>query len=216
MSESLSYLTLKKIVQMILLGCGFIVFSAQGKMPFYDDGRIDFRGRVSDTSCSVALNGSTNAGSGNIWLAPVSLTVVLQRGAGAFINPQAFTLELSKCQLNSPDGEARQISLPIVSVGWSRGVGMSAVNNDSAEYLDNILPNGARHIYLALATNDGSTLGAENKIVPADPQQNQVQMQDQSASRRVLTYYIGYVTTSPQQVTSGPLSSLATLELVYH
>lgn len=216
MSESLSYLTLKKIVQMILLGCGFIVFSAQGKMPFYDDGRIDFRGRVSDTSCSVALNGSNNAGSGNIWLAPVSLTEVHQRGAGAFMNPQAFTLELSQCQLNSHGGEDRQISLPIVSVRWISGVGMSAVNNNSAEYLDNILPDGARHIYLALATNDGSNLVAENKIVPADPQQNQVQMQDQSASSGVLTYYIGYVTTSPQQVTSGPISSLATLELLYN
>lgn len=216
MSELLSYLTLKKIVQMILLGCGLTAFSALGKMPFYDDGRIDFRGRVSDTSCSVALNGSNNAGSGNIWLAPVSLTEVHQRGAGAFMNPQAFTLELSKCQLNSPGTEDLQIPLPVVSVRWISGVGISAVNNDSAEYLDNILPDGARHIYLALATNDGSTLAAENKIVLADPQQNQVQMQDQSASSGVLTYYIGYVTTSPQQVTSGPISSLATLELLYN
>jgi len=216
MSESLSYLALKKIVRMILLGCGLTVFSAQGAMPFYDDGRIDFRGRVSDTSCSVALNGSNNAGSGNIWLAPVSLTEVHQRGAGAFMKPQAFTLELSKCQLNSSGGEDLQISLPVVSIRWISGVGMSAVNNDSTEYLDNILPDGARHIYLALATSDGSPLAADNKIIPADPQQNQVQMQDQSASSGILTYYIGYVTTSPQQVTSGPISSLATLELVYN
>ncbi|ROR13608.1 fimbrial protein [Erwinia sp. JUb26] len=216
MNGSVSYLTLKKIVQMMLLGCGVCVFSSQGQTPFYDDGRIDFRGRVSDTSCSVALNGSNNAGSGNIWLAPVSLSEVHQRGAGAFMKPQPFTLELSKCQLNAPGAEDRQMPLPVVSVRWITGVGMSAVNNDSAEYLDNILPDGARNIYLALATNDGSTLAAENKIVPADPQQNQVQMQGQSASSGILTYYIGYVTTSPQQVTSGPISSLATLELVYN
>ncbi|WP_443112792.1 fimbrial protein [Erwinia sp. SLM-02] len=216
MSESVLHLTIEKIVKMILVGSALTVFSAPGQTPFYDDGRIDFRGSVSDTSCSVALNGSNNAGSGNIWLAPVSLSEVHQRGAGAFMKPQAFTLELSKCQLNHPVGDDARMPLPVVSVRWISGVGISAVNNANTDYLENILPDGARHIYLALATNGDGTLAAENRIVPADPQQNQVQMQDQSVSRGILTYYIGYVTTAPQQVTSGPISSLATLELDYH
>jgi type 1 fimbria pilin len=56
--------------------------------------RVDFAGRVTDISCSVALNGGNNAGSGSVWLAPVSLAEVHDRGAGAFMKPQPFTLEL--------------------------------------------------------------------------------------------------------------------------
>jgi major type 1 subunit fimbrin (pilin) len=48
----------------------------------YDRGRVDFAGRVTDISCSVALNGGKHAGSGNVWLAPVSLAEVHDRGPG--------------------------------------------------------------------------------------------------------------------------------------
>jgi type 1 fimbria pilin len=72
--------------------------SAWGFETNYDRGRVDFAGRVTDISCSVALNGGHNAGSGNVWLAPVSLAEVHDRGAGAFMKPQPFTLD---CQTAS-------------------------------------------------------------------------------------------------------------------
>jgi major type 1 subunit fimbrin (pilin) len=74
--------------------------SAWGFETNYDRGRVDFAGRVTDISCSVALNGGQHAGSGNVWLAPVSLAEVHDRGAGAFMKPQPFTLALSNCQLS--------------------------------------------------------------------------------------------------------------------
>ncbi len=74
-----------------LLFCGSLAApSAWGFETNYDRGRVDFAGRVTDISCSVALNGGQYAGSGNVWLAPVSLAEVHDRGAGAFMKPQSF------------------------------------------------------------------------------------------------------------------------------
>ena len=68
-----------------LLFCGSLAApSAWGFETNYDRGRVDFAGRVTDISCSVALNGGQHAGSGNVWLAPVSLAEVHDRGAGVY------------------------------------------------------------------------------------------------------------------------------------
>ena len=58
--------------------------SAWGFETNYDRGRVDFAGRVTDISCSVALNGGQHAGSGNVWLAPVSGGSPRSRGRGVY------------------------------------------------------------------------------------------------------------------------------------
>ncbi|WP_434638954.1 fimbrial protein [Klebsiella sp. I138] len=198
------------------IGGLFIASSASGFMTNYDNGRVDFAGRVTDISCSVALNGGHNAGSGNVWLAPVSLAEVHDRGAGAFMKPQSFTLELSNCQLRHDGGAADKNEIRAVNVRWVDGFLVTAVANENAGYLANTLPDGAQNIFLALSTNDNNTLDKSNKIVPADPQQNRVPIVEKSVNGGVFTYYIGYVTPSPEKATSGPLTSWATWELVYN
>ncbi|PJH29036.1 fimbrial protein, partial [Klebsiella pneumoniae] len=54
------------------------------------------------------------------------------------------------------------------------------------------------------------------KIVPADPQQNQVRLQESAVSGGLFTYYVGYVSPTPKSATSGPITSWATWELVYN
>jgi hypothetical protein len=43
--------------------CGTRASSAWGFETNYDRGRVDFAGRVTDISCSIALNGGQHAGS---------------------------------------------------------------------------------------------------------------------------------------------------------
>ena len=181
-----------------LLFCGSLAApSAWGFETNYDRGRVDFAGRVTDISCSVALNGGQHAGSGNVWLAPV-------------------TLALSNCQLRHDGGAASQDEVRRVSVRWVDGFLLTAVGNENAGYLANTLPDGAQNIYLALSTNDNNTLDKSNKIVPADPQQNQVRLQESAVSGGLFTYYVGYVSPTPKSATSGPITSWATWELVYN
>lgn len=197
--------------------CGALsVASARGFETNDDRGRVDFAGRVTDISCSVALNGAENAGSGSVWLAPVSLAEVHDRGAGAYMKPQPFTLSLSSCQLHHGGRSADRDETRRVSVRWVDGFVVNAVNNENAGYLANTLPDGAQNIYLALSVNDSNTLDKSNKIVPGDPLQNQASIQDKAVSGEVFTYYIGYVTAKPQSATSGPIISWATWELIYN
>ena len=198
--------------------CGALAaVPARGFETNYDQGRVDFAGRVTDISCSVALNGAENAGSGSVWLAPVSLAEVHDRGAGAYMKPQPFTLSLSNCQLRHGGGRgADQDEVRRVSVRWVDGFVVNAVTNENAGYLANTLPDGAQNIYLALSVNDSNTLDKSNKIVPGDPLQNQVSIRDKAVNGGVFTYYIGYVTATPLNATSGPITSWATWELIYN
>ncbi|MFO5876685.1 type 1 fimbrial protein, partial [Klebsiella pneumoniae] len=77
--------------------------------------------------------------------------------------------------------------------------------------LDMTTPAGERFNYDFTRALDKS-----NKIVPADPQQNQVRLQESAVSGGLFTYYVGYVSPTPKSATSGPITSWATWELVYN
>ncbi|QGN39568.1 fimbrial protein [Klebsiella oxytoca] len=215
MRDAAQLKNIPRLIQLILLSGALMVSSTWAFETNYERGRVDFAGRVTDISCSVALNGGNNAGSGSVWLAPVSLAEVHERGAGAFMKPQSFTLELSECQLRHC-GAADHDAIGLVNVRWVDGFMVNAVSNENAGYLANTRADGARNIFLALSTNDNNTLDKSNKIVPADPLQNRVPLVEKAVEGGVFTYYIGYVTPAPEKATSGPLTSWATWELVYN
>ena len=152
MRDSAQLKNSKRLIQLALISGMLIASPASAFETNYDRGRVDFAGRVTDISCSVALNGGNNAGSGSVWLAPVSLAEVHDRGAGAFMKPQPFTLELSNCQLRHDGGAADKDEIRLVNVRWVDGFTINAVGNENAGYLRNTRADGASHIFLALST----------------------------------------------------------------
>ncbi len=84
MSDSAKYKNSTRLIQLALISGTLIASSAWGFETNYDRGRVDFAGRVTDISCSVALNGGNNAGSGSVWLAPVSGRSTRSRGGGIY------------------------------------------------------------------------------------------------------------------------------------
>lgn len=72
MSDAARFKISKRLIQLTLISGALMASTAWGFETNYDRGRVDFAGRVTDISCSVALNGGHNAGSGSVWLAPVS------------------------------------------------------------------------------------------------------------------------------------------------
>nr|VXZ92900.1 Uncharacterised protein [Klebsiella pneumoniae] len=84
MSDSAKYKNSTRLIQLALISGTLIASSAWGFETNYDRGRVDFAGRVTDISCSVALNGGNNAGSGSVWLAPVSWQKYTIAGRGIY------------------------------------------------------------------------------------------------------------------------------------
>ena len=67
MRDSAQYKNSKRLIQLALIGGMLMASPASGFETNYDRGRVDFAGRVTDISCSVALNGGNNAGH-TIWV----------------------------------------------------------------------------------------------------------------------------------------------------
>jgi type 1 fimbria pilin len=133
MRDSAQYKNSKRLIQLALIS-GMLMASRRRVLRPYDRGRVDFAGRVTDISCSVALNGGNNAGSGSVWLAPVSLAEVRSRRRGIY-EAAAFTLELSNCQLRHDGGAADKDEIRLVNVRWVDGFTVNAVGNENAGYL---------------------------------------------------------------------------------
>ncbi|MBJ3816719.1 type 1 fimbrial protein [Shimwellia pseudoproteus] len=154
------------------------VSAAGGFLTNYDKGQVGFFGKVTDISCTVtvgvqqeiagnavarhlanSVTGTQSISSpvrgltvaaGQVWLAPISLAEIHNHQAGAFLKPQPFTLQLSRCRLNNVDRGGLDAGQGNVHVRWVGGYVVNDVNNENAGYLANTLPDGAQNIYLAL------------------------------------------------------------------
>ena len=63
MRDSAQLKNSKRLIQLALISGMLIASPASAFETNYDRGRVDFAGRVTDISCSVALNGGNNAAS---------------------------------------------------------------------------------------------------------------------------------------------------------
>ncbi|EHK7514192.1 TPA: type 1 fimbrial protein, partial [Escherichia coli] len=107
------------------------------------------------------------------------------------------------------------VGLSKINVRWTGGNLLQGSNNEDLGYLVNSLSQGASNIALALSVNGNDTLDKSNKIIPADPNQNNVQPVLGANDSSTYTYYIGYVTQTPAKTTTGLMQSYATYEIIY-
>lgn len=205
---------MNKVYLSSLIAAMMLFGAAQAATLGAGGGRIDFLGKVTDTSCTVSVNGQGS--DANVYLAPVSLQEVHHRGAGAFLKPKSFTIRLSNCHWVNTPSTGADVDLSKFNVSWIGGNLLQDGSNEDAGYLANSLSEGASNIALALAVNGNDTLDKSNKIIPADHNQNSVQPVLAEGDSSTFTYYVGYVTQTPAKTTAGQIASYATYEIVYN
>lgn len=180
----------------------------------YDEGLVNFVGKVVDISCDISVN--DQGSDANIYLAPISLFEIHNSEGGAYMKSKMFTIKLSQCQSISHNGEVVDADLNKISVAWSNGYLVPKTNFETSGLLKNMLADGAQNINFALSINNNTTLDADNKIVPADPAQLKVIPKVSDNKDAIFQYYIGYTTESPKTVTTGLMASYATYEVQYN
>ncbi|EKT58282.1 fimbrial protein [Providencia sneebia] len=180
----------------------------------YDEGKINFSGKVVDVSCAISVNDQGSDAS--IYLAPISLFEIHNSEGGAYLKSQMFTIKLSQCQSITYKGNRVDGNLNNISVGWSDGYLVTKTNFETTGLLKNMLADGAKNINFALAINDKSILDANNKIIPAGPNQLKVIPITSDNNDVIFQYYIGYVAQKTSEVTTGLMASYATYEINYN
>ncbi|ANF59124.1 fimbrial protein [Halotalea alkalilenta] len=167
-------------------------------------GRVDFYGEVTDVSCTISVNGQGSDAS--VYLAPVSIAEVST--AGAFYKATPFTVRVSDC---AAAGDS--IDDGSLSVSWVGGNLLQGASGDAAGYLANSLGADGANIQLALST--ATSLDSTTRIIPGG-EQAQSSADTTDGSSALFTYYVGYVTQTPDAVTAGGVQSYATYQVEYN
>ncbi|WP_392563915.1 fimbrial protein [Orbus wheelerorum] len=197
---------MKKILLATTLAALSTTSIAQAATPNVAGGQVNFFGLVTNVSCTVSVDGQGSDSS--VYLAPISMSEIAK--ADTLYKPKSFTIDVSNCLPAATEGQTKTIS-----VNWTGGNLLTGSNNG---YLANSNgTSGAENVQFVLSTDSSSTL--TNKIIPGASSQPQATATTISGASggdvSRFTYYVGYVSSAPTEVTPGQLTSYATYEITY-
>lgn len=184
---------MKEIRKKLVVVSSAVVMSAVAHSAMANDGKIDFVGGVTDTTCEVIVNGQTNNATVNL---PVVSSKLLA-AAGDVAGRTFLNFDLKNCALANGITKAR--------IFFAAG---NTIN--PAGRLDNTEATGTKNVDLQILNTDMKVM---NLSVGVDGQGATPVAIDATAGTAKIRHYVQYFATG--QSTAGALKSSVEYELAY-
>lgn len=169
-------------------------------------GLVNFHGKVTDVSCTVSVDGQGS--DANVYLAPISVDEVRAGGADKLLKAKPFVIDVTNCEAATGGDFIKGDKL---AVTWVGGNILENANGKNVGYLANTETTGAKNIQLALSSTNDPALG--DKIIPGTTDASEPTSVLDNGAR--FQYYVGYATSTPDDVSAGEVKSYATYEITY-
>lgn len=195
---------MKKILLVSTMATLFMASAAQASTSVVDGGQVNFYGLVNEVSCTISVDGQGSDAS--VYLSPISTKEIVT--ADTLYKAKPFTIDVSNCTPAAEEGKTKTIG-----VTW---VGGNLLGGSDKGYLANSVEvNGADNVQFGLAsTAEGKSIIIPGSSTQESPVATTITGSDGSAVSR-FTYYVGYITSTPTEVTAGDVASYATYQISY-
>jgi major type 1 subunit fimbrin (pilin) len=194
-------------IKRAMLAAGIVTTMALPLTGQASDGTITFTGAVTASTCTLSINGGSNAGTATVALPTVDRAALTATGAGTTAAGTFFSVGVSGCTGIADIGSGTPVAPTSVAIYFEAGPNV----DEATSGLINTV--AGSNVEVNLYNASGSTI-VGTQIQPGTPTHQPAALT--IASGGVQWFYAGYSTVAAAAATAGAVSTSITYSLVYN
>ena len=194
-------------IKRAMLAAGIVTTMALPLTGQASDGTITFTGAVTASTCTLSINGGTNAGTATVALPTVDRAALTGTGAGTTAAGTFFSVGVTNCTGVADIGSPTPAAPTSVAIYFEAGPNVDEATGGLINAVS------GSNVEVNLYNASGSTI-VGTQIQPGTPTHQPTALT--IASGGTQWFYAGYATVAAAAATAGAVSTSITYSLVYN